>query len=39
LPGAKSFEDIQAYLSAAKKEKLDKLKEQNKKFLPGRPVW
>ena len=33
LPGAKSFEDIQAYLNAAKKEKIEKLKEKNKDFI------
>ncbi len=33
LPGAKSFEDIQAYLNAAKKEKIEKLKEKNKDFV------
>ena len=37
LPGAKSYEDIQAYLAAAKREKIDKLREQNKGFVrPGR---
>ncbi len=33
LPGAKSFEDIQAYLNAAKKEKIEKLKKKNKAFI------
>jgi len=33
LPGAKSYEDIQAYLNAAKKEKIEKLKEKNKDFV------
>ena len=37
LPGATSYEDIQAYLAAAKREKIDKLREQNKGFVrPGR---
>ena len=40
LPGARSFEDIQKYLDSAKKEKREKLKEQNKDFSkPTRRTW
>lgn len=36
LPGASSIEDIEKYVSAAKKEKMEKLKQQNKGYLKPR---
>ena len=36
LPGASSIEDIEKYVSAAKKEKIEKLKQQNKGYLKPR---
>lgn len=37
LPGAQTFDDIEAYLTAAKKDKLEKLKQQNKEFTKSTP--
>ena len=40
LPGASSFEDIEKYVSAAKKEKMEKLRQKNKDYLkPDKRFW
>ena len=39
LPGAKSYDDIEAYLSAIKKEKMEKLRELNKDFAKSGRRW
>ncbi len=39
LPGASSFEDIEAYLDAEKKRKKHQMKERNKGFVKPRQQW
>ena len=39
LPGTSSVADIEKYVSAAHKEKVDKLKKQNKGYLKPRSNW
>lgn len=39
IPGAKSFEDIEAYLDEKKKEKKDQMRQRNKNLVKPKGWW
>ncbi len=39
IPGASSFEDIEAYLDAEKKKKKDQMKQRNKDLIRNNSRW